>query len=266
SRHLGRGLYELLHRAGGLRHQRHGGLHSSRGPQLRLGLLMTLAQQTLVLLSLPRFFRQTVQRAFHWPWRWPQIFAGIVQCGLGSLPLVVVARTVAGVVTTDVIAWHMDMIVHTVEMVPGFTGAFILRELGVAIPAFLMVSKVGAAITAEVGSMKVTEQIDALRLLGIDPITYLVFPRFLACVVSCVCLTVIAIVVTMTFALIVAVTKFHFGTLEYLNAVRHFVGTRDLMCAATKSVAYGAVIPIISCAYGFGCQGGAEGVGSASTN
>jgi phospholipid/cholesterol/gamma-HCH transport system permease protein len=227
---------------------------------------MTVAQQVLIILGLPRMFRQTIQRAFDLPWRWPQIFQATVQAGLGSLPLIVVSTTVAGVVTTNVIAWHMNLIIHSVDMVPGFTGAFILRELGIAIPAFLMVAKVGAAITAEVGSMKVTEQIDALRLLGIDPITYLVFPRFLACVVSCVCLTVIAIVVTMTFALIVAVTKFHFGTLEYLNAVRHFVGTRDLLCAATKSLAYGAVIPIISCAYGFGCQGGAEGVGSASTN
>jgi phospholipid/cholesterol/gamma-HCH transport system permease protein len=160
----------------------------------------------------------------------------------------------------------MDMIIHTVDMVPGFTGAFILRELGVAIPAFLMVSKVGAAITAEVGSMKVTEQIDALRLLGIDPVTYLVFPRFVACIFACLCLTIIAIVVTMTFSLLIAVTKFNFGTLEYLNAVRHFVGTRDLLCAGAKAISYGAVIPIISCAYGFGCQGGAEGVGSASTN
>lgn len=227
---------------------------------------MTLAQNVFCILSLPRLFRQTVQRAFDFPWRWPQITAATVQAGLGSLPLVVVSTTVAGVVTTNVIAWHMDMIIHTVDMVPGFTGAFILRELGIAIPAFLMVSKVGAAITAEVGSMKVTEQIDALRLLGIDPITYLVFPRFLACIFSCVCLTIIAIVVTMTFSMLVAVTKFHFGVLEYLNTVRHFIGPKDLVCAATKSVAYGAVIPIISCAYGFGCQGGAEGVGSASTN
>jgi phospholipid/cholesterol/gamma-HCH transport system permease protein len=231
-----------------------------------MGDLMTMNQHFLVILSLPRLFRQTVQRAFYWPWRWPQIFAAVAQAGMGSLPLVVVSTTVAGVVTTNIIAWHMDMIIHTVDMVPGFTGAFILRELGVAIPAFLMVSKVGAAITAEVGSMKVTEQIDALRLLGIDPITYLVFPRFLACIFSCLCLTIIAIVVTMTFALLIAVNKFHFGTMEYMNAVRHFVGTKDLVCAATKAIAYGAVIPIISCAYGFGCQGGAEGVGSASTN
>ena len=79
-------------------------------------------------------------------------------------------------VVTNEIAYHMDLALHTVSMIPGFTGQFILRELGIAIPALLLVAKVGAAITAEVGSMKVTEQIDALKLLGIDPISYLVFP------------------------------------------------------------------------------------------
>jgi phospholipid/cholesterol/gamma-HCH transport system permease protein len=227
---------------------------------------MTVADQFTIIIGMPRLFRQTVQRLFYWPWRWPQIFSATVQSGLGSLPLVVISTTVAGVVTTNIIAWHMDLILHSVEMIPGFTGAFILRELGIAIPALLLVSKVGAAITAEVGTMKITEQIDALRLLGIDPISYLVFPRFIAMIFSCVCLTIIAIVVTMTFAMLIAVMKFHFGVMEYLNAIRHFIGPKDMACATVKSLAYGAVIPVISCAYGFGCQGGAEGVGSAATN
>jgi phospholipid/cholesterol/gamma-HCH transport system permease protein len=227
---------------------------------------MTVREQTLIILGMPRLFRQTLQRAFVFPWRWPQIFHAIVQMGLGSLPLVVVSTAVAGIVTTNIIAWHMDMIIHSVDMIPGFTGAFILRELGIAIPALLLVAKVGAATTAEVGTMKVTEQVDAIRLLGIDPISYLVFPRFVACIFSCLCLTVIAVVVTMTLAAYVAVTKFHFGTGEYLNAIRAYVHAKDLYCAVVKSVSYGAVIPIISCAYGLNCQGGAEGVGSAATN
>ena len=108
-----------------------------------------------------------------------------------------ISTAFAGLVVTNEIAWHMDRALHTVAMIPGFTGQFILRELGIAIPALLLVAKVGASITAEVGSMKVTEQIDALKLLGIDPINYLVFPRFIASIFSGACLVLIAAGVTL---------------------------------------------------------------------
>ena len=123
----------------------------------------------------------------------------------------------------------------------------------------------GAATTAEVGSMKVTEQIDALKLLGIDPITYLVFPRFIAAIISSLCLTVIAVSVTLACAISVAVNNYNFSVSEFINALQHFIGIKDLVCSLVKGVVYGAVIPIISCAYGFRCQGGAEGVGTATT-
>ena len=163
-------------------------------------------------------------------------------------------------------AFHMDMALHTVQMMPGFSAQFILRELGIVIPALLLVAKVGASITAEVGSMKVTEQIDALRLLGIDPVGYLVVPRFLASIVASVCLTLVAIAVTLTCAITIAVVRYNFTSLEYLNALRHFVGSKDLFCALVKGAIYGGVIPIISCTYGFRCEGGAEGVGAATTD
>ena len=199
-------------------------------------------------------------------WRWHEILISTVNMGVGSVPIIAIATAFAGLVVTNEIAWHMDEALHTVQMIPGFTGQFILRELGIAIPALLLVSKVGAATTAEVGTMKVTDQIDALKLLGIDPITYLVFPRFIACIISVSCLTLIAIGVTLTCAITVAVTKYHFALMEYLNMLRHFIGYKDLICALIKAAIYGAVIPIISCAYGFRCKGGAEGVGTATTN
>src|SRR5205807_4351364 len=130
-------------------------------------------------------------------------------------PVIAVSTGFAGLLVTHEIAYHMDMALHTVQMIPGFTGQFILRELGIAIPALLLVSKVGAAITAEVSSMKVTEQIDALKLLGIDPVRYLVFPRFVASVVSTTCLTVISIFVTLGSAIAMAVIRYHFSWMEY---------------------------------------------------
>lgn len=200
------------------------------------------------------------------PWRRHEIAISVVHIGIGSMPIITIATAFAGLVVTNEIAWHMREALGTISMIPGFTAQFILRELGIAIPALLLTAKVGASITAEVGTMKVTEQIDALRLLGIDPVDYLVFPRFVASVFATACLTLFAVAVTMGCAISVAIVRYNFSILEYLNAVRHFIGLADIVCALVKGMVFGGIIPIISCAYGFRCKPGAEGVGTATTN
>jgi phospholipid/cholesterol/gamma-HCH transport system permease protein len=199
-------------------------------------------------------------------WRWHEINKSIVQIGLESLPIISVATAFAGLVVTQEMAWHMDQALHTTSMVPGFTGQFVFRELGIAIPALLLVSKVGAAITAEIGSMKLTEQVDALRLLGIDPIAYLVFPRFIAGFVCGASLTLAATFVTLAFSISLTAIRYHFSVLEYLSLLKHFITPKDLLCAVVKGTVYVSVIPIIAATYGLGCKGGAQGVGTATTN
>lgn len=224
-------------------------------------------EQLATLAEILRLLATTFRRALNpGNWRGPETIDQIVKIGIGSVPIIAISTAFAGLVVTNEIAWHMDHALHTISMIPGFTGQFILRELGIAIPALLIVAKVGAAITAEVGSMKVTEQIDALRMLRVDPVDYLVLPRWLASIFSSACLVLISSGVTLACAILIAVTKYNFGFGEYVNALRHFVGVKDLFCAITKGVVFGAVIPIISCTYGFRCRGGAEGVGSATTN
>jgi phospholipid/cholesterol/gamma-HCH transport system permease protein len=227
---------------------------------------MTFTEQIDTTLDIFSLFGQTLRRLFVWPWRWAEITQSIISIGIGSIPLIVISTSFAGMVVTNEIAYHMDLALHTTTMMPGFTGQFILRELGITIPALLLVAKVGAAITAEVGTMKVTEQIDALKLLGIDPVSYLVFPRFIASIISAACLTLIASSATLGCAILIAVFRYGFSALEYINALRHFVGGKDLVCALIKGMVCGAVIPVISCTYGFRCKGGAEGVGTATTN
>ena len=217
-------------------------------------------------MKILQLFVQTLSRAFQFPWRGREIAHHIVQMGIGSLPIITLATAFAGLVVTTEIAWHMNEALHTIAMIPGFTGQFIFRELGVAVPAALLVAKVGASTTAEVGTMKVTEQIDALKLLGIDPISYLVFPRFIASIISIACLTLISIGVTLACAIAIAVLKYNFSVLEYLNALRPFIGIKDVFGAILKGVVFGAIIPIVSCSYGLECKGGAEGVGTATTD
>lgn len=199
------------------------------------------------------------------PWRWSEIGGHIVHMGIGSLPTILIATAFAGMVLTQEIAWHMDRALSTLSMVPGFTGQFILRELGVAIPALLLVSKVGASTTAEIGTMRVTDQIDALKLLKIDPISYLVFPRVIAAMITGACVTLFAVTVTLICATAIAVLRYNFSLLEYVNTLRHFVTLGDLGSALVKGVLFALTIPLTACAYGFRCKGGAEGVGEATT-
>ena len=215
-----------------------------------------------ILSLLGETLRKTPQR----PFRGEEILQAIEQIGIGSLPIITMATASAGIVVSNEIAWHMQQSLHTVSMIPGFTAQFVLREIGIVVPALLLVAKAGAAVTAEVGSMKVTEQIDALKLLRIDPVKYLVCPRFVASIISSACLTVFAAFVTLSCAIGVAVLRYGFSTLEYLNAVKYFVTLHDVGYAIIKGMIFGAVIPIVSCSFGFRCKGGAEGVGSATTN
>jgi phospholipid/cholesterol/gamma-HCH transport system permease protein len=167
---------------------------------------------------------------------------------------------------TSEIAWHMDFALSNVSMIPGFTGQFVIRELGIAVPALLLVSKVGASMTAELASMKITEQLDAFKLLKIDVVSYHIFPRWVACILSTVCLTLISITITLLIAMITAVTKYHFNSQEYLNTLGQFINSIDLICAITKAAIFGMLIPPIASAYGLRCEGGAQGVGQATTD
>ena len=105
-----------------------------------------------------------------------------------------------------------------------------------------------------------------IKLLGIDPIGYLVVPRFIASIIAAACLTLCASAVTLGCAIADRDLPLQLPPLEYINELRHFIGIKDLVCALIKGMIYGAVIPIISCTYGFRCKGGAEGVGTATTN
>lgn len=200
------------------------------------------------------------------PYRHQEIFKHLYTMALGSLPIVLIATAFTGIVVSGEMAHHMFLALNSLEMVPGVSGQLIFRELGVIIPALLLVAKVGASTAAEISTMKITDQIDALKLLKIDPVEYLVYPRFIANIISTCCLTLIAIFVGLIFAIIYSFVTYRIFAHEYLNNLALFITITDLICALVKGVLFGAVMPIVSCAYGFCCEGGAEGVGLATTN
>jgi phospholipid/cholesterol/gamma-HCH transport system permease protein len=172
----------------------------------------------------------------------------------------------AAMVTIIEASFHMKLVIQNDSMVPGFASMIILRELGSVVMALLVTSRVGAGFAAEVGSMQITEQIDALRMLGIDPVRFIVVPRFIACLLAGWILSIIANLVCLYGALLVSTWKLGYTAGGFITAMRTFVHFEDLVFASIKGLAFGCVIPLFSCFHGFRCKAGAEGVGLATTN
>lgn len=172
----------------------------------------------------------------------------------------------AAVVTIIEASFHMKLVIQNDAMVPGFAAMIILRELGSVVMALLLTSRVGAGYAAEVGSMQITEQIDALKMLGIDPIRFIVVPRFVACLIAGLILSVVANLVCLYGAMLVSTWRLGYTAGSFIAAMRTFISFKDLVFACVKGVAFASVIPLLSCFCGFRCRAGAQGVGLATTN
>lgn len=139
----------------------------------------------------------------------------------------------------------------------------LVRDLGASICALMLATRVGAGIAAELGSMAVTEQLDALRLCAADPVDYLVKPRFLACLVMVLVLTVVSSSVAYASGMAGAQIFFAINPRTFVNF--SLVDAVDVANGLTKCLAYGAAIPLISAQAGFSAIRGSEGVGAATT-
>ena len=215
-------------------------------------------------------YAQLMSGVFSRPQRWTllgrQYVREVEKQGLQSLGITIIISIFIGSAIT------MQMVLNTENpLLPKYvtgltTRETLLLEFSSTILCLILAGKVGSNIASEIGTMRITEQIDALKLLKIDPIEYLVYPRFVANIISTCCLTLISIFVTLSFAIIYAVVVYNFSAAEYMNSLAPFLNLIDLVCAITKGIVFGGVMPIISCYYGLRCVGGAEGVGLATTN
>jgi phospholipid/cholesterol/gamma-HCH transport system permease protein len=182
-----------------------------------------------------------------------------------SLNIIIVCVSFAAAVTILEASYHMKLVLHNDSLVPGFASMLIVRELAVVVMSLLLAAKIGAGIAAEIGQMKISEQIDALRLLGINPINYLVTPRLLACLLAGISLSVIANTVCILAAAAVTTYSLDQSLGFFLMAFRRFVSGQDLVFSIIKGVCFCGIIPLTSAYYGFKCEPGAKGVGRATT-
>ncbi|MBO9666687.1 MAG: ABC transporter permease [Bdellovibrio sp.] len=200
------------------------------------------------------------------PFRRKEFFQQLYFVGNRSLVIIVFCVCFAAIVTILESSFHMKLVIQNDSMVPGFAAVLILRELAAIVTALLLSSRVGAGYASEVGTMQITEQVDALKMLGIDPINYLVVPRFWACVVGGMFLTVISSMTCLFAAMMISQLYLGFTSGMFLSSMHRFVQFKDVIFAMIKGACFGGVIPLVACYFGFNCQQGADGVGRATTN
>lgn len=149
--------------------------------------------------------------------------------------------------------------------VGGVLALALSRELAPVLTAVVLAGRVGSAFAAEIGTMRVTEQIDALYMLKTDPIDYLVIPRVIACCLMLPILTILSIILGMAGGVLIADALYGITQEVFLNSARNFLDVWDLSSAAIKAVVFGALISIIGCSWGLTTTGGAKGVGQSTT-
>ncbi|MFM7289943.1 MAG: ABC transporter permease, partial [Planctomycetia bacterium] len=142
----------------------------------------------------------------------------------------------------------------------------LVRELGPVLAATMLAGRVGSAMAAELGTMRVTEQIDALECMGANPIYYLVVPRFLGCLVLIPALTIMADFMGVLGGYLYSHLLLGIDYHHYWENSRAYVDVFDFLMGIFKSLFFGAAIALVSCHHGFHCGHGAEGVGRSATN
>lgn len=216
-----------------------------------LGGMATLVFQTVVLAFVP-------------PYKEKRIFEQAKKAGLDSLPIVSLISLFIGMIFAFQISYLMRQL--GAEMyIASVVALSIVRELGPVITALIVAGRVGAAITAELGSMQVTEQIDALTTLAANPVKFLVVPRFIALSIMLPLLTLYANIIGILGGWMVAVLKLGIPSNMYMNITFEALRFKDLFTGLAKTLFFGMIIAFVSCYEGFNVEGGAEGVGQATT-
>jgi phospholipid/cholesterol/gamma-HCH transport system permease protein len=192
------------------------------------------------------------------------VFPLFYEVGVRSLPVVLVTGTFIGMV----LAVQMFSHLHRLGA-QNATGMIInlsmVKELGPVLAAVILAGRVGGAMAAELGTMRVTEQIDALACLGVDPVHYLVVPRFLACVLLIPLLTVLADAMGMFGGGLICLSVYGIEPHHYWLHGKAYLGLWDVFTSLAKATVFGAFIALISCHRGFHSRAGSEGVGRAAT-
>jgi phospholipid/cholesterol/gamma-HCH transport system permease protein len=211
------------------------------------------------------FMKDTVKWIFKPPFDFKNIITQMLEIGYKSIPVTAITLFFTGMVMAYQIGRAMDALMSGSSIFIGSAVTIsMFRELCPVLTALLLAGRVGSSIAAEIGTMKVTEQIDALRTLSADPIQYLSVPRFLGCLIMTPVLTIITDIVGVLGGAFIAFTSLGITLDKYVDNIVSYTNLSDFLTGLVKSVFFGVEIAIISCYQGFTTEGGAEGVGKST--
>lgn len=191
------------------------------------------------------------------------LFFQMEHIGVNSLPLVLIISVFTGAVSAWQAAYQLKGIAP-ISFLGTATSRAIITELGPVLTAIIIAGRIGASIAAELGSMKVTEQIDALEVMGISPVRYLAMPRFFASIIMMPVLIVFANVIAVAGAYFISNYFLDVSYTVFFDSVKRFFLVSDFLFGLIKGVVFGAITSLLGCHIGFGTVGGAEGVGNST--
>ena len=206
----------------------------------------------------------TLYHAFTPPFQIHRVLSQAKRVGPGSFLIASLVAFFIGMIMALQMAYQM--IAMSAEIyIPSVVAVSLTRELAPVLTALIVAGRVGAGITAEIGSMKVTEQIDALRAFAVNPVKYLVVPRFLGLVIMLPILTVFADLIGMMGGFVICVYKLNISPTLYFAMIAEALTVKDIVTGLIKTVFFGATIALVGCHQGLNVESGAEGVGRSTT-
>ena len=197
--------------------------------------------------------------------RWRLVVRQIVEIGFGSQAVVIVTGIFTGAVFTAQIFFQFNALNMSTAVGPVVSVA-LFRELGPVLTGLMVAGRVGAAMSAEIGTMKVTEQIDALRALAVNPIDYLVVPRAVAMMVSMPLLVGECIFFALSASYFVATRILNVNSVFFLHHMESYTHGKDMVMALTKGFVFAIIVAIVGCHQGLSTRNGAVGVGRSTTD
>ena len=218
----------------------------------RTGRISIFAAESLLLAFRPPFYLRLVGRQ-------------LIDVGYYSLPVVGLTAIFTGAVL--VLQSYTGFSRFSAESaIPNIVVISLTRELGPVLAGLMVAGRIGAAMAAEIGTMRVTEQIDALSTLSTNPMKYLVVPRLIAGLLALPFLVAVADAIGVFGGYVIAVYKLGFNSSVYLRNTVDFVTNLDVASGLVKAAVFGFVVTLMGCYHGYHSRGGAQGVGAATTN
>ena len=197
------------------------------------------------------------------PFYWRAFFAALIRIGFASLPVVgLTAIFTGGALALNIYDGSLRFNAET--FLPQILGVSIVRELGPVLAALMVAGRCSSAMAAEIGTMRVTEQIDAMSTLAVDPFKYLIAPRILATTLALPLLVLVADIIGVYGGYLVAVYALDFSGPIFVRNIAEFLENRDVVSGLIKAAVFGFLIAAMGCYYGYRSRGGAQGVGAAT--